>query len=296
MATRKQIENETREILKSINKMPPFPAVVTKILDMVQSESYNIKELESVIQLDPIITAKCLKLCNSAYFGLRKKIDSIQQAVIIIGEANLLKIIMATAAGSINFKSKGLWMHSVAVAFLSQLLFTRFKEDPKVKDSFKLNDEFTLYTCSLLHDVGRIVLDQFMEKDYSKVEILQMRGICNLSDIEKELFGVNHSIIGAEILRKWEFPENMINLVQFHHVALNKLPLETISIKHVLCLANILHFTYLWCEEHSKAVIDDDILTQFNLNRYDLETLKFELYKELSDADELLQLETEFED
>lgn len=299
MVSQKQIEEETRAILKSINKMPPFPAIITKILNMVQDENYDAKELEEVILLDPVITAKCLKLCNSSYFGMRQKIESIQQAIVLIGQKNLLKIIMAAAAGNLNFNSKGLWMHSVSVAILSQLVFDHVKADTTIKNVFDNNSEFTLYTSSLLHDIGKIVLDQFIERDYHKVEILQVQGMCNCSEIEKQLYGVNHSVIGSEILKKWGFPDSLQIPVKLHHTVFNKMdekPITAIHIAHILGISDLLHLSFLWCENFSEVIIEQKILDLFHLTPDNLLTLKYELHKQLSETNELLQLDSELDD
>ncbi|MCI0469809.1 MAG: HDOD domain-containing protein, partial [Nitrospirae bacterium] len=158
---------DLRTITKDIKELPPLPEVAQKVFSLLNDPKSNVQDMVKVIQLDQAMTANILKLCNSAYFGLKRKISSLQEALVLLGQKNLHEIIMTDNSGKYYQRAgagyslgKGeLWRHSVACALLSQILVrkTGLPEDP------------FLFTAALLHDIGKVILSTYVKTEYDQI-------------------------------------------------------------------------------------------------------------------------------
>jgi putative nucleotidyltransferase with HDIG domain len=202
-------------ILKSINTIPAFPATGNKVAQLLTKPDYSVTQVSNVIKYDPSITANILKMANSAYFGPRHKISTINDAVIYLGQQNLLRAIQT--AGVSKYYKKGapgyfdkatdLWEHSVAVALMTQIL------------SKKINgrEDMTLYTAALLHDVGKIIMGEFVRDSLAKISNLVATQDKSFLEAEKEILGIDHAELGGRIAQHWNFPVEIREAIAFHH-------------------------------------------------------------------------------
>ena len=295
MKPKNNIDQETKEILKSIDKIPPFPAVTNKILMLVRTENYSAKEISDVVQLDQVISSLCLKVCNSAYFGLRQKVNSVQQAVVFMGSDAVVKTVLTVTSGSMQSamecRNKGLWIHSVSCALMSMILLDKLRRKDKLDESFKPSDEYLLYTVSLVHDIGRLVLEQFINKDFDRVEILQSHGIYNLIEIENQLFGINHAKLGAIVAKKWGFPSELVDPIRYHHKEIITEPgAGGATLTEILIIANSIVNLYMIYDKNVIVDLHPDIMARFDLTPNDMAEIRYSLFQELSKADEILSL------
>lgn len=202
-------------ILKSIEKIPAFPATIQKVIALLRDEDYAVNNVVNVIKLDQAVTANILKISNSAYFGARQKIRTIQDAVIYLGQQQLVRAVQTAgiskyfqkgAKGYVNH-SKELWEHSVAVALMSQILSRKLmsREDP------------VLYTAALLHDVGKIIMGEYVHESYGQISnrVTDLR--CSFLEAEEAILGINHAELGGRIADRWNFPAEIRDAIAFHH-------------------------------------------------------------------------------
>jgi len=203
------------KILKSINTIPAFPATGNKVAQLLNKPDYSVLQVANVIKYDPSITANILKMANSAYFGPRHKISTINDAVIYLGQKNLLQAIQT--AGVSKYYKKGtpgyydkatdLWEHSVAVALMSQILSRKITG----------NEDTTLYTAALLHDVGKIIMGEFVRDELVKISALVESGKVSFLEAEEIVLGINHADLGGRIAQHWNFPVEIRDAISFHH-------------------------------------------------------------------------------
>lgn len=202
-------------ILKSIEKIPAFPATIQKVIALLRDEDYAVNNVVNVIKLDQAVTANILKISNSAYFGARQKIRTIQDAVIYLGQQQLVRAVQ-TAGISKYFQkgakgyvkhSKELWEHSVAVALMSQILSRKLmsREDP------------VLYTAALLHDVGKIIMGEYVHESYGQISNRVTDLKCSFLEAEEAILGINHAELGGRIADRWNFPAEIRDAIAFHH-------------------------------------------------------------------------------
>ncbi|MCB1672651.1 MAG: HDOD domain-containing protein [Gammaproteobacteria bacterium] len=207
-----EIENR---LLNAVERMPAFPSSVQKILELSNDINCPPKELVSVIQQDPVMTMKILRVINSAYYSLPNRINSVSQSVVYLGINTIKNLALAIAAVGVlpkrsprNFDIQRYLIHSLNTAGLSRQLCMLAEGDLEPGDA---------YIAGLLHDFGKVVLAQFMSSDYEKIlSLTEQRGI-PLDVAEREVLGVDHALVGAMLTRRWQFPYDLSDCIADHH-------------------------------------------------------------------------------
>jgi len=202
-------------IMKSIDTIPAFPATGNKVAQLLNRPDYSVMQVANVIKYDPSITANILKMANSSYFSPRHKISNVNDAVIYLGQKNLLRAIQT--AGISKFYKKGtpgyydkstdLWEHSVAVALMSQILSRKITGE----------EDTTLYTAALLHDVGKIIMGEFVRDSLKKISAIVSMQKLSFLEAEEIILGINHAELGGRIAEHWNFPVEIREAIAFHH-------------------------------------------------------------------------------
>ncbi len=207
--------------VKMVDKMPAFPHSVTKILQLTADINCPPKALVQVIDHDPVMTIKILKLVNSAYFGLSKKIVSIKQAVVILGINTLKNLaITITAMGMLpqnsnsKFNSNHFLLHSLGTATIARLLGQRLKVPAKETSDY--------FVAGLLHDFGKVVLVQFMPEEMENALIKSSNEGIPLFQTETEKIGSNHAELGGMLGEKWQLPSDLVTSLREHHNPITK--------------------------------------------------------------------------
>lgn len=287
------IANKLERIIKSIDELPPFPEVALKALDVARDPRSAADDIVNIIQYDQSVTANCLRMCNSTFFGLREKAKSLKHAVVLIGTENLVKVILTNcskiSAYSLAHEGYGLragelWRHSVSCALLSQLLIKKTGQ----------KDNHELFTAALLHDIGKLVIDGFIADDFEAIYSLMQEEHFGYVNAEKAFFGIDHAELGGIIAEAWKFPETLIGAIRNHHQSLSndaKADLDSwTGLSNLVSYVSDGYFSRLQQKEGITCRISQDILNRFRLNRKDIEEIACELPHELKKAEDLLQL------
>ena len=211
------LEKPTSEDISNIiHLVRPIPQIALKIARMINNGDYDMREAAGEIKQDQIISARVIKLCNSSFIGLKKKIDSIDRAIIILGEKMLLKLVISASLelffsdqeqGGYSLIKGGLYRHALGTALISEELagFTgRVSSD-------------IAYTAGLLHDIGKVVLDQYMAKVNPFFYRRTQEDGIELCEAEKEIFGISHPETGKLLAENWSIPENLVDTILHHH-------------------------------------------------------------------------------
>ncbi len=207
--------NLEESILQSVQKLPPFPAVIQRVLQLIHDPRSTTQEVVEVIQYDQSITVEVLKLCNSAYFGLRRNVHSLREALVMIGFDQLLEMILCRESSRFFYHPcKGydleygaLWRHSIVSALLSGIISKRLGQEMSP----------THFTAALIHDIGKVVLSEFVEDYFGEIkQVMEKKGLAFI-EAEKEVLGIDHAELGGRIVEKWNFPKVIASCVRFHH-------------------------------------------------------------------------------
>ncbi len=207
--------NLTSEILKSANRLPQAVAVFQRVLQLIDDPDSSAQDVVDVVQYDPSITANILRICNSAVFGGRREIHSVRDALVRIGFNQLLEIILSQECTSLFDRSyRGydldfgdLWRHSVACALLAQIISAHLKKEKSPH----------LFTAALLHDIGKIVLSEYVDQHFDEIKTGLARGNCSFIEAEKDTLGIDHAELGGKIAENWNFPEVIAAGIRCHH-------------------------------------------------------------------------------
>ena len=173
-------------------------------------------DLASEIRQDQVISAKILNLANSVIMGMSSPIDSIERALIVLGEKKLFQLVLSAATDMLFARGKsggyslckgGIFHHALATAMTAYEI--------SVFSGHGVPD--IAYTAGLLHDIGKAALDQFVTDAPSFFYRSIRDNGMDLCQTEKEIFGMSHTEVGAVLARKWKLPENLVNAIQYHH-------------------------------------------------------------------------------
>jgi putative nucleotidyltransferase with HDIG domain len=205
------------KIYSKIDELPTLPIVLPKLLRLMENTTSNASDIADTISRDPALTSKILKVANSAYYGFPKKISSLGKAIPLLG-FNIVKslalsigVIRSFSSGkrSPDFSRQGLWIHSLAVATVMQELGKKLGKGE--------NNEH-LFVIGLLHDIGKVVLDQFFSELFQKaLEEAHNLERGELYIAERNVIGSDHGEVGAMLLTRWNFPEVIRNTIAVHH-------------------------------------------------------------------------------
>ena len=200
---------------EAIQRIKPIPQVALKVIRMIHKDDYTMKEVGSEIRQDQVISGRVLNLCNSTIMGLRTVVDSIDRALILVGEKRLLKLVVTASVKSLFPQSSqgyslckgGIFQHSIGTALIAQELavFTK-KAAPDIA-----------YTAGLLHDIGKIPLDQVMAGNTPFFYRYTQEQGGDLCKAEKLKFGLDHTEAGMRLGKAWALPNNLINVIANHH-------------------------------------------------------------------------------
>ncbi len=203
-----------KKIVQEIRSLDPFPQVATRVLELSAQEQVVPNELIAVIQVDPALTGKVLKLCNSAYYGFQREIASLEEAGNLLGTRTLVNLVLTTSAGRYfrNYGSaspasqKSLWKKSVTHAVAARLIAEANGRVEKER----------AYTAGLLQNLGSLVLDRFFQEGQAYVAAIAAQGF-TLIEAEKYALGLHHAELGARLMTRWELPTVLTDTVRFHH-------------------------------------------------------------------------------
>ncbi len=203
------------DILQKIDRLPELFHVAIRVARMLDDFNLDIKELSNLINVDQSLTTLLLKFCNSAHYGFSKKINSVNDAITKIGFKTLKSLVFVAISQSVlyqdvkgyNLDKEDLWYNSISCAVYSRYLAKKIKfKDPE-----------TAFTAGLLKDIGKLMIQEYVGSEYDKLlKIINSQNM-PFSEAEMKLFGFNHCTIGAEMAKKWNFPDALIDAIRYHH-------------------------------------------------------------------------------
>ena len=199
----------------AVELVRPIPQVALKVIRMIGDDNYSMKDIAEEVRQDQVISAKVIRLCNSAFFGIRVKVDSIDRALVMMGEKRLMQLVVSASLEDFfpdngqgySLCKGGLYRHALGTAMISE----------KLSELTGKASSGTAYTAGLLHDIGKVVLDQYLAPAYPLFyRRTQIDGV-DLIDVESDEFGITHTAAGGKLAEHWSLPENLTDTIQHHH-------------------------------------------------------------------------------
>ena len=207
---------DVEKIIRDINLLKPMPQVANKVMTIAQNPKSSMNQLAEVITYDHVLTANLLKTCDSTYFGLPKKVDSVQQAIVYMGMNQVVDLVLLNG-GSENLRKRqdgydldegDLWRYSVSSALIVRELAAKKG----------LGNNHLLFTAALLKDIGKVVLSQYVADSFEKIAFLVSEHEFSFREAEKAVLGIDHAELGGKVAEKWGFSPQMVDLIRNHHL------------------------------------------------------------------------------
>ncbi|MCC6418910.1 MAG: HDOD domain-containing protein [Gemmataceae bacterium] len=202
-------------LLEQIEELPPLPAVASRVMALADNDRTSALDLAQVLSTDQALTAKLIKVSNSAYYGFARRVSTVREAVLVLGFRQVRQ--MAVGASIMNAFMSGaraggfdldlFWGHSVAVAVAAET-YARKSRVCKPEDAF---------TAGILHDIGRLVLLRARPAEFGQAVALARSGECSLHEAEARLLGLSHDHVGRVLGERWKFPGHLVEAIGMHH-------------------------------------------------------------------------------
>jgi HD-like signal output (HDOD) protein len=222
---------ETHDLVKSAGSISSLPTIFIRINDAVNNPRSSLADIGRVISEDPGLTARLLRIVNSAFYSFPSKIDTISRAVTIVGTQQLRDLALATSVMKV-FKGipedlinmEAFWCHSIGCGITARVLASHRREANLERH----------FVTGMLHDIGRLLLFMNLPKQSRAALMRCQRSEELLYKVEREEIGFDHATVGSALLQAWNLPASLEEVVAFHHAPQKALryPIET-AIVHV---------------------------------------------------------------
>ncbi len=206
-------QERLRKRLDEVDALASPPLSLDRILALAGDAEAGVRELSDAIRIDPAITARVLRLANSAYFGFSRQVESVDEAVMVVGFRNVRNLAACAAVaplfgdGAEGVDLLALWRHSCGVAEAARLVAARQKAD-----------DGCAYVGGLLHDLGQVALCEALGDEYGQLVAKSPRQGADLAAHERRLLGADHAWAGAELCERWRLSARVVAAIRGHHV------------------------------------------------------------------------------
>jgi len=247
-----------QRIIQDLGQIPTMPTIAAKVMQIVNDPHSSAEDVAKFISRDVALTSKVLRLANSAFYGIPRTISSVNSAIVILGfntirslvlSASVLKVFPARP-GLVAFDRKAFWKHSFMVGIASRMVAQIYRRK-------KLVDMETAFSAGLLHDIGKIILEQFSNDDYLPVLKAAKEKSIPLVTAEKNMLGMSHADVSGMLVDKWQMPNELKAPIVNHHS-----PMEDKSSQDMAC---IVHYANHLCHLKGSGCMDNETYSPLSL-------------------------------
>lgn len=205
-------------ITEDIDQLKPVADVAGKVMALLDDPDCGMSDLSEIIRHEPAITANVLKLANSSYFGLPGKIEDVRQAVIYLGMAQVVDLVLLVscsesfvgAQAGYGLNDGELWKNAVSAAIIANDL----------ADAKRIESSSRIFTGALLRDIGKVVLSQYVQSALKPIMDCVKNQAVTFREAELQVLGFDHAQIGAMLAEKWHFPSALQCIIRHYHAPL----------------------------------------------------------------------------
>ncbi len=227
------------QLLQESEQIEPVPQVIHQLMELVEDPETPIDEITELILYEPVVTANLLRLANSAAFGFRKKVDSVHDAVVLLGLKRVVEIILlASVTKPLKSSHDGygldegqLWKQSVSCALMASAL----------ADTVDASLKHVVFTGALLKDIGVVVMDRHVQHVHERIRRAMQEDRIDLVTAERQALGIDHARLGGHMAKKWNFSDTLATTIRTHHLAdpLEGTPPETAMVYLADCMCTL---------------------------------------------------------
>ncbi len=220
-----------RQVTEKVIGLPSLPTVVTQLINLVGDPATSARDISQLISADQALTAKILKVANSAFYGFPRKIATVQLAIVVLGFETVKNLGLSVAvlkrfhAGKAHplFDRQQFWEHAIGCGVAARMLVR--------KRNRKLEGE--AFVAGVLHDIGKLILIEYFPDEFGESLELACDELLTISEAEMKVIGVTHAEIGGWLAEKWNLPESLVQAITYHHNPLEvEEPSEILMVTH----------------------------------------------------------------
>ena len=202
------------KVLENLSDIPTLPDIVAKVTQLITNPETTATDVSDALSRDPGLSAKILKIVNSAFYGFPRRITTITNAVVILGFIRVRNLALSAyildnygTGVRVGFDMRAFWKHSIGVAFMAAQIARRI--DSKLEED--------AFICGLLHDLGKGIMAQKASVDMANVIEAVKKDNLIFLDAERRILDYDHVILGGAIAERWNLPKVMVNVMRYHH-------------------------------------------------------------------------------
>lgn len=209
------IQSQMQAKLKSIRKLPTLPAIAMEVNRLLLDHNSPISKLVDLLEKDPPLVMKILRLVNSSFYGFKNKVNSLQHAITLLGYNTIRNAVVSLAVMDTltlkkqlnGFEIDSFWQHAIKVAVISRRLAIKIKIVP-AEDAF---------IAGLLHDIGKVILANYFPSELANILVLVKEEKHIFVEAEKAMDAWPHSHIGSFLAQNWMLPNTLVQTIKYHH-------------------------------------------------------------------------------
>lgn len=202
---------ELEKLIMTAGDIPTIPVVATRILQLLEDPRTTADDLARAVAADPAVAARVMKISNSSFYGCQRQVQTLSAAVMVLGFSTLKSLVIAASVKEVyrpfGLTEKMLWEHSFGAGLAARI----------IARSTRLVNEEEAFLSGLFHDIGKIIMNTL---DRENFQIL-MQKVYNENllfwEAERDVFPYTHADAGGLVIRKWNFPEELVTAVRHHH-------------------------------------------------------------------------------
>jgi putative nucleotidyltransferase with HDIG domain len=210
-----QVQERVKKLIEKVQGLPTLPTMLNSINQMILNPRTSAKEVSQIISADPALTSKVLRVVNSSFYGFPNRITTITHAIVILGFNTIKSIVLSSTIFDVfrrgakagEFDRTEFWKHSIGCGAAAKVLGRRI--------NYPMLEE--LFIAGLLHDVGKIVLDQYLPEKFGEVVAQVRTRDILIVEAEMNVLGVTHADVGAWLFEKWNLSKGLVDAVRHHH-------------------------------------------------------------------------------
>ncbi|HEX3019965.1 MAG TPA: HDOD domain-containing protein [Chitinispirillaceae bacterium] len=231
-----QINENLKNRVQHVTNLPTLPQVASRLIQIINDPLTSSSDIAFIIGQDIALSSKVLRLANSAFYGIPRTITSINHAIVVLGFKVINTMVLGLTVfdmfpeskkNAALFDRKAFWLHSLSCGLISKYLTSKIKK-------FIMFDPEEAFCAGLLHDIGKVVMEQYMHEDFHKALNLAYQKKIPLYEAENQIFGFTHTHVAEWLTCGWSLPaEIQLPLIHHHNIIDDPLHLDIISLTHL---------------------------------------------------------------
>ncbi len=265
-----------QEIVKDLVQLPSLPMMIAQLMDKIKDPKSSVPEVAHIIESDMAIASKLLRLANSAFYGIPNSISSINNAIVLLGFNVIRSLALSAVVVKLFpdqkqppvFQREKFWKHAICCGLAAKILAKHIRK-------YKMVDSEEAFCAGLMHDIGKLVLEQFLHFEFDKAINESISTRTHLFEAEKKIIGVDHTEVSELLLKRWNFPLELLVPITCHHAPEK----ASISIE----MTYIVHMADIICHGLGINVMDNEVAPPTSPRVMEILSLTEEKVEELGD-------------